>query len=69
VAFIKPNIILAGSSGVFDYTVIASGDGSINTLTLPIPAGWAVPITPASNIMGGAVSFTGNQIVVSYATP
>jgi hypothetical protein len=49
--------------------VIARSLGAINQLNISIPNGWAVPLTPSSNVMGGLVSFAGNQIQVTYATP
>ncbi len=68
-AFISPNSSLTGQTLNYEYQVNATSPGDISTLYLSIPGGWSVPLTPSSNLLGGLVSFAGNQIVISYGTP
>ncbi len=68
-AYIQPNISIQNQTQNYDYTVIATSGGDIHTLYISIPSGWTVPMTPCSNLLGGLVSFSGNQIVVAYTSP
>jgi len=68
-AYIEPRISLNGQTQNYTYTVIATSDGDISQLFISIPSGWTVPLTPSSSVLGGLVSFVGDQIRVTYSTP
>jgi hypothetical protein len=68
-AYISPNQVLLGQTQVYEMIVIPQSDGQIDTLRMTIPDGWAIPTTPSSNQQGGVVTFSGNQILVSYVPP
>ncbi|MCK5243380.1 T9SS type A sorting domain-containing protein, partial [bacterium] len=67
--YIDPTVAMINVTQNYEYMVVANSDGEINRLLITIPSGWAVPLTPSSNIQGGLVSFVGNQIEVTYTTP